>query len=95
MALVGSARQFFADPDWSNKVRAGRADEIRPYISCMRCIESLMAAHEDPYTPMVCSVNPEAGRECDLAPIERDGDGSPVAVVGSGPAGLVAAIVLA
>lgn len=95
VALVGSARQFFADPDWSNKVRAGRADEIRPCISCMRCIESLMAAHEDPYTPMVCSVNPEAGRECDLAPIERDGDGSPVAVVGSGPAGLVAAIVLA
>ena len=95
VSLVGSARQFFADPDWSNKVRDGRAGEIRPCISCMRCIESLMAAHEDPYTPMVCSVNPEAGRECDLAPLERDGDGSPVAVVGSGPAGLVAAIVLA
>ena len=95
VSLVGSARQFFADPDWSNKVRDGRADEIRPCISCMRCIESLMAAHEDPYAPMVCSVNPEAGRECDLAPLERDGDGSPVAVVGSGPAGLVAAIVLA
>lgn len=95
VAMVGSARQFFADPDWGNKVKCGNADDIRPCISCMRCIESLMAAHEDPYTPMVCSVNPEAGRECDLAPIEKDGDGRVVAIVGSGPAGLEAARVLA
>ncbi len=95
VAMVGSARQFFADPDWGNKVRDGHADEIRPCISCMRCIESLMAAHEDPFSPMVCSVNPEAGRECDLAPLAQDGDGRVVAVVGSGPAGLEAARVLA
>ena len=91
VAMVGSARQFFADPDWGNKVKDGYADEIRPCISCMRCIESLMAAHEDPFSPMVCSVNPEAGRECDLAPITRDGGGRTVVVVGSGPAGLEAA----
>lgn len=95
VAMVGSARQFFADPDWGNKVRDGRAAEIRPCISCMRCIESLMAAHEDPFSPMVCSVNPEAGRECDLAPLVQDGDGRVVAIVGSGPAGLEAARVLA
>ncbi len=95
VAMVGSARQFFADPDWGNKVREGHADEIRPCISCMRCIESLMAAHEDPFSPMVCSVNPEAGRECDLAPLAKDGEGRTVAVVGSGPAGLEAARVLA
>ncbi|MBR3158938.1 MAG: FAD-dependent oxidoreductase [Atopobiaceae bacterium] len=94
VAMVGSARQFFADPEWGNKVRDGRANEIRPCISCMRCIESLMAAHEDPFTPMVCSVNPEAGRECDLAALEKDGAGRPVVVVGSGPAGLEAAKVL-
>lgn len=91
VAMVGSARQFFADPDWGNKVKAGHADQIRPCISCMRCIESLMAAHEDPFSPMVCSVNPEAGRECDLAPIEKDGVGRTLAIVGSGPAGLEAA----
>ena len=91
VAMVGSARQFFADPDWGNKVKAGYADQIRPCISCMRCIESLMAAHEDPFTPMVCSVNPEAGRECDLAPLEKDGVGRTLAIVGSGPAGLEAA----
>jgi len=94
VAMVGSARQFFADPDWGNKVRDGRANEIRPCISCMRCIESLMAAHEDPFSPMVCSVNPEAGRECDLAALEADGAGRKVVVVGSGPAGLEAAKVL-
>ena len=94
VAMVGSARQFFADPDWGNKVREGRSDLIRPCISCMRCIESLMAAHEDPFSPMVCSVNPEAGRECDLAPLAQDGAGRKVVVVGSGPAGLEAARVL-
>ena len=94
VAMVGSARQFFADPDWGNKVREGADKLIRPCISCMRCIESLMAAHEDPFSPMVCSVNPEAGRECDLAPLEKDGDGRKVVVVGSGPAGLEAARVL-
>ena len=94
VAMVGSARQFFADPDWGNKVREGASKLIRPCISCMRCIESLMAAHEDPFSPMVCSVNPEAGRECDLAPLAKDGDGRKVVVVGSGPAGLEAARVL-
>ena len=94
VAMVGSARQFFADPDWGNKVREGADKLIRPCISCMRCIESLMAAHEDPFSPMVCSVNPEAGRECDLAPLEKDGDGRKVVGVGSGPAGLEAARVL-
>lgn len=95
VAMVGSARQFFADPDWGRKVQTGHDDQIRPCISCMRCIESLMAAHEDPFSPMVCSVNPEAGRECDLAPIQKDGNGRKVVVVGSGPAGLEAARVLA
>ncbi|MDO4796510.1 MAG: FAD-dependent oxidoreductase [Coriobacteriales bacterium] len=94
VSMVGSARQFFADPCWGKKVRTGHDEQIRPCISCMRCIESLMAAHEDPFTPMVCSVNPEAGRECDLAPLEKDGDGRKVVVVGSGPAGLEAAKVL-
>ena len=94
VSLVGSARQFFADPDWGRKVKSSFANHIRPCISCMRCIESLMAAGEDPFSPMVCSVNPEAGRECDLPPIEKDGEGRKVVVVGSGPAGLEAAKVL-
>jgi 2,4-dienoyl-CoA reductase-like NADH-dependent reductase (Old Yellow Enzyme family)/thioredoxin reductase len=94
VAMVGSARQFFADPEWGNKVQSGQADKIRPCISCMRCIESLMAAHEDPFSPMVCSVNPEAGRECDLGALPHDGEGRKVVVVGSGPAGLEAARVL-
>ena len=67
-------------------MKCGRAADIRPCISCMRCIESLMAAHEDPFTPMVCSVNAEAGRECELPPLEKDGQGRVVAIVGSGPA---------
>ncbi len=42
--FAGSARQHFADPEWSNKAKEGRLDEIRRCISCLHCMESLMGA---------------------------------------------------
>ena len=47
VAFVGSARQFFADPYWGEKVKTRREKEIRKCISCLNCMESLMAADED------------------------------------------------
>ncbi len=41
-----------------------------------------------------CSVNPICGRERESAHPVRNGDGRPVAVVGGGPAGITAALVL-
>jgi NADPH-dependent glutamate synthase beta subunit-like oxidoreductase/2,4-dienoyl-CoA reductase-like NADH-dependent reductase (Old Yellow Enzyme family) len=38
--IVGMARTLFADPDWPNKARAGRDDEIVKCAACGFCSES-------------------------------------------------------
>ncbi|MGI6217315.1 MAG: FAD-dependent oxidoreductase [Coriobacteriales bacterium] len=88
--FVGSARQFHCDPEWPNKAKDGRTNEIRKCISCLSCMESLMAGQN-----VICAVNPEAGLEGEYANIKKDGDGRVVVIVGAGPAGMEAAHVLA
>ncbi|HCX63587.1 MAG TPA: NADH:flavin oxidoreductase [Eubacteriaceae bacterium] len=90
--FAGSARQHYADPHWSNKAKEGKTEEIRKCISCMRCMETLMAADGGKGTE--CSINIEAGREKEAQGIQENGEGKTVAVVGSGPAGLEAARML-
>jgi 2,4-dienoyl-CoA reductase-like NADH-dependent reductase (Old Yellow Enzyme family) len=93
--LVGVARPLIADPDFPSKLLTGRADEIRPCVSCNEDCRAF-----DPV--LLCSVNP------DLGPAPRGprpaapllarraapaGDGSRrMAIVGAGPAGLECAI---
>jgi NADPH-dependent 2,4-dienoyl-CoA reductase/sulfur reductase-like enzyme len=93
---VGSARQFFADPDWGVKAKEGRLEEIRRCISCMYCMETLMEADITGVT-VACAINYQGGREEAYGDgaLRKDGDGRIVAVIGAGPAGLEAAIVLA
>lgn len=95
IAVVG--RQFLADPNWPNKARHGRADEI---ISCIRC-ETCISAGFIPHVPfssgvLRCSVNPTFGREYENTrreeKIERV---KKVLVVGGGPAGMEAALTAA
>ena len=95
VAFVGSARQFFADPYWGEKVKTGREKEIRKCISCLNCMESLMAANEDNGMRCQCTVNVEGGEECSLLPLSKIGDGRKVVILGAGPAGLEAARVAA
>ncbi len=91
--LVGMARQLIADPEWVNKVAAGRRDEIRLCIACNdACVMRTSQAQ-----PIRCVVNPTAGREARMRPMV-DGDHTAlgcVVVVGGGPAGLRAAASLA
>ncbi|MFC2018126.1 FAD-dependent oxidoreductase, partial [Chloroflexota bacterium] len=61
--------------------------DIRPCIRCWRCIE-------DTDTPNTCSVNPRLGKEGEYR-IEPVKDSRKVFVVGSGPAGMEAALVAA
>ncbi|MDR1422302.1 MAG: NAD(P)/FAD-dependent oxidoreductase [Coriobacteriales bacterium] len=93
---VGSARQFFADPDWGIKAQEGRVGEIRRCISCMHCMDTLMAADITGVT-VACAINYQGGREAQYgdAALRLDGAGRSVAVIGAGPAGLEAGIVLA
>lgn len=94
--FVGSARTFFADAEWTNKAREGREKEIRKCISCLYCMETLMAADMSP-VPMGCAINFEGCREAEYAQdkLKKNGEGRTVAVIGAGPAGMEAARILA
>lgn len=93
--LVGMARPHIADPDIVNKLIQGRADEVRPCVSCNEDCRSF-----DPTA--LCTVNPDlAPRGMSLRPGEprtlaapRNG-GRTLAVVGAGPAGLECALTAA
>ena len=86
-------RALIADPEWANKARAGRADEIRKCTGCNQgCYGNLTQGY-----PILCVTNPAVGREAQLG----SGTLTPAAVkkrvvvVGGGPAGLEAAWVAA
>jgi len=94
--FIGSARQFFADPDWAIKAKEGRESEIRRCISCMYCMETLMET-DITHVTVACAINWQGGREAEYGDdaLKKDGDGKVVAIIGGGPAGLEEAIVLA
>jgi mycofactocin system FadH/OYE family oxidoreductase 2 len=90
--MVAMTRAQIADPEFANKAREGREDEI---VHCIRgnqgCIGRVFKG-----LPIACTVNPAAGRE------GRFGGQLPPAdpparwlVAGGGPAGLSAAATLA
>lgn len=85
--FVALGRPLLADPDWVAKVRGGQA--IRRCIACNTCVNEMRGGQR-----LGCLVNPLAGREA-----ERSGSGRPVGericVVGSGPAGLSYASLMA
>lgn len=91
--MVGMVRAHIADPDLVRKTRDGRADEVRPCISCNQsCIGGTLRA-----TQVGCTVNPSAGFERTLSEerLARSEAPGSVLVVGGGPAGLEAARVAA
>ncbi len=84
--IVAYGRYLWADPEFANKVKEGRCDEIR---RCTRC-----ASCEDPVTsPRICRVNPALGREklLEIKPAETK---KQVMIIGGGPAGMEAALSL-
>jgi len=94
--FIGSARQFFADPEWANKAKARKEKSIRKCISCLYCMETLMNADMSP-EPMSCAINYEGGKELYYGEhlLKKDGDSRVVVIIGAGPAGMEAARVLA
>ncbi len=88
--MVSMARPFLADPDFVAKAAAGRADQIAPCIACNQaCLDHTFSGKLTS-----CLVNPRACHETvlsyDPAPAPKT-----VAVVGAGPAGMMAALVAA
>jgi 2,4-dienoyl-CoA reductase-like NADH-dependent reductase (Old Yellow Enzyme family)/pyruvate/2-oxoglutarate dehydrogenase complex dihydrolipoamide dehydrogenase (E3) component len=90
--FVSISRQSLADPEFPNKTKAGKVSEINP---CINCLQSCMGYMTDPnHLTACCLVNPRVGHEAEYKFDEADKK-KKVAVVGSGPAGLYAAYVMA
>ena len=91
--LVSIVRGQIADPHLARKASEGRAEDIRPCISCNQlCLGRRM---RDYY--VACLVNPSVSREheWDGDEVGRSAAPKSVLVVGGGPAGLEAARVAA
>jgi 2,4-dienoyl-CoA reductase (NADPH2) len=88
--MVSMARPLLADPEFVLKAREDRSDEINVCIACNQaCLDHTFANKMSS-----CLVNPRACHETELNYI-RTKTSRRFAVVGSGPAGLSAALVLA
>ncbi|MFI3173601.1 MAG: FAD-dependent oxidoreductase [Bacillota bacterium] len=90
--FVGLGRSQFADPEFMNKAKKEQADKINRCIGCMYCRERLQIQG----LPVQCSVNPRLGREYayNWKDLQKDGQDQTVVVIGGGPAGMEAAIIL-
>lgn len=88
-SYIGIGRTLLADPEWPNKVKKGRLDEINPCIACNQgCITRLFSQKD-----VWCTTNPACGHE---ERFEKKAKAKKrVIIVGGGPAGMEAAIVAA
>lgn len=84
---INWARPCIADPDYVNKIKEGRLEDIRTCIVCNKCVETVDSI-------VICSVNGLASREFE-AKITPAAKSKNVVVVGAGPAGMEAARVAA
>jgi 2-enoate reductase len=84
--FIGIGRSLIADPEWPNKAREGKSDDIRACLICNEhCLGKRIAS---------CSVNPIIGEEIGYELPEKSKTKN-VMVVGGGPAGMEAARIAA
>ncbi len=84
--LIGLNRRLFADPEYPNKIREGRFDDIQPCTHCGTCFKNYNE-------PRFCRINACFGTDSyDMAPLAKK---KKVVVVGAGPSGMQAARVAA
>jgi 2,4-dienoyl-CoA reductase-like NADH-dependent reductase (Old Yellow Enzyme family)/thioredoxin reductase len=88
--LIAMGRALLADPEFPQKAREGRFEDIRPCIGCLQgCRDHLYQG-----LPITCLVNPRAGLEAEseITPAENR---KKVFIIGGGPGGMEAARVAA
>ncbi|MFA5635314.1 MAG: NAD(P)/FAD-dependent oxidoreductase [Anaerovoracaceae bacterium] len=88
---VSLGKQSIADPQWPNKVKAGRFDDVRACIGCNDCLLGILRGRL-----VQCAVNPEVGYEnfTQLKP-NTSGEKQNILIVGAGIGGMEAAITAA
>lgn len=88
--MISMARPFLADPEWVNKAKAEKSDQINTCIGCNQaCLD-----HVFQRKVASCLVNPRACHETELNYLPTENK-KKIAVVGAGPAGLAAATIAA
>ncbi len=87
--LVAIGRGLIADPEFPNKAREGRLDDIRICTACRECLDKIFLK-----VKLTCAINPAFGNEAEYAITPTDKP-KKVLVVGGGPAGLEASRVAA
>lgn len=89
--IVALGRALIADPEWANKVKDGREDEIRKCISCcIGCVGNRMVNNR----PIRCTINP-AVTTGEGYKKRRVNKPCKAVVIGAGTAGLETACTLA
>lgn len=85
--FVTVGRSFVADPQWANKIKNDRVEDIVP---CICCMEGCMGRIDKGKT-LSCALNPSCGCEevVRLVPAEEQ---KKIIVVGAGPGGIEAAL---
>lgn len=90
--LIGMARTFICEPQYYEKLWQGRGEDVVPCIRCNKCHVPFI---DGPWYS-VCSVNPALGLAHRLpSMVSKPGPAQRVAVIGGGPAGIMAATVAA
>ena len=94
--LITMCRAWLADFDYGQKAYEGRGEDVVPCIQCFKCHGQVMPGARGrldigPWIS-VCSVNPRLGLDPAVRVIAPPAVRKRVAVIGGGPAGMVAAI---
>jgi 2,4-dienoyl-CoA reductase-like NADH-dependent reductase (Old Yellow Enzyme family)/thioredoxin reductase len=90
--FVSLSRPWISNPDYGIKVYEGRSEDIVP---CLRCNACHVSSYHKPWVS-TCSVNPQWGFEHRIDSMTAPIDGhlkKKIAVIGSGPAGMEAALI--
>ncbi len=82
--LIAVARAFICDPEYGEKLKQGRGEDVVPCLKCNRC-----HCRDN----VICYVNPTMGLEHKIDRMIPDSsEPKRVAVIGGGPAGMWAAL---
>ncbi|MGR3318623.1 MAG: oxidoreductase [Candidatus Anammoxibacter sp.] len=82
--LIAFGRVLIGEPYMPEKAKNGQLEDIRPCISCNKCINSIMDRM------LICTVNPNIGKEIAIEKLPK-ATPKKLLVIGGGPAGMSAA----